>query len=57
MGSGTVMYIYIMGKGWDTNQRSVEIIKQPDSELHQVFNCPSLYTQCKQIRGTWPGLK
>ena len=57
MGSGTVVYIYIMGKGWDTNQRSIEIIKQPDSELHKVFNCPSLYTQCKQIRGTWQGPK
>lgn len=56
-GSGCVMYIYIMGDGWDTHQRSVEIIKQPDSELHQVFNCPSLYTQCKQIRGEWQGLK
>lgn len=56
-GSGTVVYIYMMGKGWDTNQRSVEIIKQPDSELHQVFNCPALYTQCKQIRGKWQGLK
>jgi len=57
MGSGCVMYIYVMGDGWDTHQRSVEIIKQPDNELHQVFNCPSLYTQCKQIRGQWPGLK
>lgn len=56
-GTGTVLYLYIMGDGWDTHQRSVEIIKQPDSELHQVFNCPSLYTQCKQIRGQWPGLK
>ena len=56
-GTGRVMYIYIMGDGWDTHQRSVEIIKQPDSNLHQVFNCPSLYTQCKQIRGEWPGLK
>lgn len=57
MGSGRVMYLYIMGDGWDTHQRSVEIIKQPDSELHQVFNCPSLYTQCKPIRGQWQGLK
>lgn len=56
-GTGTVMYIYVMGDGWDTHQRSVEVIKQPDSELHQVFNCPSLYTQCKPIRGQWPGLK
>lgn len=56
-GSGRVMYLYVMGDGWDTHQRGVEIVKQPDSELHQVFNCPSLYTQCKQIRGQWNGLK
>ena len=57
MGAGRVVYLYILGKGWDTNQRSVEIIKPEDSELHQVFNCPALYTQCKTIRGTWQGLK
>jgi len=57
MGDGTVMYIYIMGKGWDTEQRQVDIIRQPGSPLHQVFNCPSLYTQCKQIRGQWQGLE
>lgn len=54
---GRVMYIYMMGKGWDTEQRSVEIVKTSSSELFQVFNCPSLYTQCKTIRGTWGGLK
>ena len=57
MGNGRVMYLYIMGKGWDTEQRQVEIILQGNNELHQVFNCPSLYTQCKQIQGTWKGLK
>ena len=56
-GSGTVLYLYIMGDGWDTRQRSVEIIKQPGSELYKVFNCPSLYTGCKQIVGTWAGLE
>ena len=56
VGSGRVMYLYVMGKGWDTEQRSVEIIRQPDNKLYQVFNCPALYTQCKQIRGTWGGL-
>ena len=56
-GSGRVMYIYIMGKGWDTEKRQVEVILQPGSDLHQVFNCPSLYTQCKQIQGTWKGLR
>ena len=57
MGSGTVMYIYVMGKGWDTEKRQVEIVQEPGSELHQVFNCPSLYTQCKNIKGKWQGLK
>ena len=56
-GNGRVIYIYIMGKGWDTEQRQVDIILQQGSNLHQVFNCPSLYTQCKQIQGTWRGLK
>ena len=56
-GSGTVVYIYVMGKGWDTEQRQVEAILQTGSQLYQVFNCPSLYTQCKQIRGQWKGLE
>ncbi|MBO7140488.1 MAG: hypothetical protein J6W19_07975 [Prevotella sp.] len=56
-GSGTVLYLYIMGGGWDTHQRSVEVIKQPGKDLYQVFNCPSLYTGCKQIVGTWAGLE
>lgn len=56
-GGGTVVYIYVMGKGWDTEQRSVEVILPTGRTLHQVFNCPSLYTQCKQIRGDWPGLR
>jgi hypothetical protein len=57
VGSGRVMYLYVMGKGWDTEQRSVEIIRQPNQPLYKIFNCPSLYTQCKTIQGTWPGLK
>ena len=54
---GRVMYIYMMGKGWDTEQRSVEIIQVDEGDLFKVFNCPSLYTQCKNIKGTWEGLK
>ncbi len=56
-GNGTVVYIYIIGGGWDTQQRSVEIIKQNDNELYKVFNCPALYVGCKQISGSWGGLK
>ena len=57
VGSGNVMYLYVMGKGWDTEQRSVEIIRQPNQTLYKIFNCPALYTQCKPIQGPWPGLK
>ena len=56
-GSGRVVYIYVMGKGWDTEQRQVEVILQSGSPLYQVFNCPSLYTQCKQIKGQYQGLE
>ena len=57
VGSGTVMYIYIIGGGWDTHQRQVEIIREPGHEQYQVFNCPSLYVGCRQIQGTWEGLE
>ena len=57
MGSGRVVYIYIYGGGWDTHQRSVEVLLPQGAELHQVFNCPALYTQCKAIQGQWPGLR
>lgn len=54
---GTVYYTYILAKGWDTEQRSVEIFQPYNSNLYQVFNCPATYTQCKNIIGTWQGLK
>lgn len=57
-GKGMVTYVYILAPGgWDTAQRSVEILKRKDSEYHTVFNCPAVYTQCKEIEGTWNGLK
>lgn len=54
---GTVYYLYILANGWDTFQRSVEIMQPNNSELYKVFNCPATYAQCKTIVGTWPGLK
>ena len=54
---GEVTYIYILAHGWDTYQRAVDIFQPYDSPYYKVFNCPSCYTQCKTIRGTWPGLK
>ena len=57
-GYGTTYYIYILAPGgWDTYQRSVEIWQPMGSDMYKVFNCPALYTQCKNIYGTWRGLK
>lgn len=54
---GVDTFIYILAKGWDSEQRQVEIFKGYDDNLYKVYNCPSCYTQCKNIRGTWKGLK
>lgn len=57
-GRGRVVYLYIVGGGWDTKKRQVEVVLAPgDNALYKVFNCPSLYTQCKPIAGDWPGLQ
>lgn len=58
LSGGEVTYTYILAPGgWDTFQRTVEVILPYDTQLYKVFNCPSCYTQCKTIRGTWGGLK
>ena len=54
---GLDTFVYILAKGWDTEQRQVEIIMSNGSNLYKVFNCPSCYTQCKNIIGQWEGLK
>ena len=56
---GTVYYSYILTDGgWDSFQRGVEIFQPYGSNKYQVFNCPSTYTQCRNIQnGPWGGLK
>lgn len=55
---GVVTYIYILTSGgWDTYQRGVDIFLPYNKDHYKVFNCPSCYTQCKHIQGTWAGLK
>ncbi|MBO6223284.1 MAG: hypothetical protein J6N56_05860 [Bacteroidales bacterium] len=54
--NGEVTYIYIIAQGWDTVQRGVEIFQEEGSTLYKVYNCPSCYTQCKNIKGEWAGL-
>ena len=57
LAGGTVYYTYILAKGWDTEQRAVDVFLPYNGSTYKVFNCPSTYTQCKNIRGTWGGLK
>ena len=54
---GDVTYIYILAQGWDTNQRGVDVFLPYDTEYYKVSGCSSCYVQCKNIRGTWPGLE
>lgn len=57
-GYGMVYYLYILAPGgWDTFQRSVEIYKAEGTDVYKVYNCPAVYIQCKNIIGTWQGLK
>lgn len=57
-GYGMCYYVYILAPGgWDTFQRSVEIWQAEGSDMYKVFGCSSTYTQCKNIIGTWQGLK
>lgn len=58
MADGTVYYVYVLTSGgWDTFQRGMEIFQNWDGGLYKVFNCPNAYVQCRNIRGTWAGLK
>ena len=54
---GTVLYLQIDSEGWDTNWRGVEVVRPEGEPYFVVSNCPAMYTQCKQIKGTWQGLK
>ena len=55
---GTVYPIYILTSGgWDSYQCGMEIYRNWDGGFYKVYNCPNAYIQCRNIRGTWAGLK
>lgn len=55
---GTLYHLYILAPGgWDSFQRGVDIFKSDNSSLYKVFQCPAVYSQPKNISGTWRGLK
>ena len=55
-GTDTFLYILTSG-GWDSYQRQVEILQKTGSDYCTVYNCPSVYTQCQNIVGSWGGLR
>lgn len=53
---GTVISLQVNSQGWDINWRGVEVVKPEGQTYYVVSNCPALYTQCKQVKGSWAGL-
>lgn len=49
MMQGYVLYLDVYSSGYDSSWRGCEVIKQKGSEVYQVSNSPSMYTQCKPI--------
>ncbi|MBR4219012.1 MAG: hypothetical protein IKR71_08205 [Bacteroidales bacterium] len=47
---GTVIYLQVDGRGWDTNWRGVEVVKPQGEQYYVVSNCPAMYTQCKKTQ-------
>ena len=47
---GTVIYLLIDSRGWDTNWRGVEVVKPEGGKYYVVCNCPAMYTQCKEAK-------
>lgn len=54
---GTVYYLYLFAEGWESNRRPVDVFLPLNESLYKVNGCSSLYTQCRDIIGTWGGLK
>lgn len=54
---GTMYYVNIIAQGWDSVQRGITLFQSWDEGLFKLNACASAYTQCKNIRGTWEGLK
>lgn len=57
---GYVKYMQVYSDGYDTAWRGVEVVQQQGDTYFRVSNCPSLYTQCKEIdfdaSSDWKGL-
>jgi len=46
---GYVKYMQVYSDGYDTPWRGIEVVQQKGDPYYRVSNCPSLYTQCKEV--------
>ena len=46
---GYVKYMQVYSDGYDTPWRGVEVVQQKGDTYYCVSNCPSIYTQCKEV--------
>ncbi len=46
---GYVKHYQVYSEGYDTPWRGVDVVQQKGDTYYKVSNCPSLYTQCKEV--------
>ena len=46
---GYVKHLQVYSDGYDTPWRGVDVVQQKGDEYYRVSNCPSIYTQCKEV--------
>jgi len=46
---GYVLELQVYSNGYDTPWRGVQVLKAKGDTHYRVFNCPSMYTACKEI--------
>lgn len=46
---GYVKHYQVYSEGYDTHWRGVDVVQQKGDTYYKVSNCPSIYTQCKEV--------
>lgn len=46
---GYVKHLQVYSDGYDTHWRGVDVVQQKGDAYYRVSNCPSIYTQCKEV--------
>lgn len=54
---GTCLYIYVMGDGWDSHQRPVQVFLPEGGDHYKMWSASALYMQCKNTGKEFVELK